>query len=290
MASISARLRYRFRSLVRRWFRCLFRGRGKRRLRYLFRSRFKCCEHGTIYDRGCADCRRARWRRRARERCSVHGLGWSTSCRRCRRALNRRRARLDRKITRGIAWQLVIESLKGVGYGLAVTVLIAWMFQNSGDAVPLPAEIIVAAITAAILFDPVVTGTRLVKRWFRITSHQVDDTDALWEADWQTSRERRRRKEASTRRRRWLGATVGSMLLGGLNPTLMLFLFSQNPDISIERIRESAINEPVTSALLFAGLIAGVIILTVIGGRLGHQFEKALRPRPEENPMRRDDW
>ena len=163
-------------------FKPLRMARLARRCRYLFRSRLKCREHGTIYESSCADCRRARWRRRSRERCNIHRLRWEPSCKHCRRALTNRRVRLGRKITRGVALQFGKEIFKGIGHGIAAIILIAWLLADNAES--LHWQILVAAIAAAILFDPVVTGTKLVKKLVRTVLYSTDDTDALWEADW----------------------------------------------------------------------------------------------------------
>ena len=108
--------------------------------------------------------------------------------------------------------RLVIEAIKGVGYGVAAVLLVAWLLTGNEELVHW--QIVVAAIAAAILFDPVVTGVRLVKRWVRVVTYRMDDTDALWEADWKSSRARRRRSLEIREGRRWVGATLGTILAG----------------------------------------------------------------------------
>ena len=243
-----------------------------------------------IYRGDCPDCRRAREYRQSRERCDIHGLDWSRSCRRCRRALRRRRIRLDRKITRGITLQLGIESLKGFGHVAAAVVLIIWLLSANEEF--LYWQIFVAAIAAAILFDPVVTGIRLVKKWARTLAYRTDDTDALWEADWQTSRERRHRSAARRRQPRWRGATIGAVI--GLTFVAMLLTIIANATLSseissedfLERIKGLAVHQPALTAL---GIIT-LLSFPVLGGIIGYGVEKALWPKPDENPMLRDDW
>lgn len=268
-------------------FRTLGRALLPRRPQYLFRSRLKCREHGTIYSRNCADCRRARWRRRSRERCHIHRTGWETTCKHCQRALRNRRVRLGTKITRGVVLQFGKEFFKGVGHSIAAIILIAWLLANNAES--LHWQILVAAIAAAILFDPVVTGTRLVKKLVRTVFYSTDDTDALWEADWQMSRERRQRKAKYLQRRRWRGATIGTVL--GMGWLVALFAVAISPadltaDELLARIGKTYDNEPVIAVLA----IVAVSLLPVMGGIVGHGIEKALWPKPDENPARRDDW
>lgn len=265
----------------------LFRRLAKRPVLHLCRSRAKCREHGTIYRKTCADCRRARWHRRSRERCDVHGLNWSRSCARCRRALRRRRIRLGRKITRGVGLQLGMESLKGAGHGIAAFILIAWLLASNDES--LHWQIVVAAIAAAVLFDPVVTGTRLVKKWFRTGSYRTDDTDALWEADWQTSRERRQRKTQYLKRRRWKGAAIGATL-GTIFVSTLLAIAPLSAGLTayefFERSKDFYDNHPLVTVIA----IIVISLLPVPWAMMGHSAEKALWPKPDENPMRRDDW
>ena len=262
-----------------------------RRFRYLFRSRFKCRDHGTIYQRSCADCRRARWRRRSRERCNIHRLRWEPSCKHCRRALTNRRVRLGRKITRGVALQFGKEIFKGVGHGIAAVILIAWLLANNAEF--LHWQILVAAIAAAILFDPVVTGIRLVKKLVRTVLYSTDDTDSLWEADWQTSRERRQRKTQYLQQRRWRGAAIGAVL--GMGLLVALFAVAISPaeltaNELFARIEGLYDNQPLITAFAIVSFVVAILLLPVMGVIVGHGIEKALWPKPDENPMRRDDW
>ncbi len=253
----------------------------------------KCREHGFIYHASCQNCGQARAHRESRERCDTHGLAFECSCRNCRKASKRRDAKLDRKITRGVNLQLGMETLKGLGHFVAAAILIEWLFRAATDGEnSLSWEIIVAAAAAAIIFDPVITGTKLVKKWVRTLAHRTDDTDASWEADWPSSKKRRRKDAAQRRGRRWIGATTGSFV--GLSfPVLMaVAIYAQQCRSGLLvcefyiRIADFAVSQPILF-ILFTILI---VVLIAGCGIYGHMIEKSLWPKPDENPMRRDDW
>ena len=264
-----------------------------RRIRRIIPNRAKCYEHNTIYHDDCQLCRQARKYRKSRERCNAHGIKYLQSCTTCRRAYKRRRARLHKKITHGVTLQLGMEVLKGLGYLAAALVFIIWTFNNFGPDVPITLQIVLAAIAAGILFEPAIAGTRLAKKWARTISLGTDDTDALWEPDWPTSRERRYRSAARRRQLRWQGATIGAMI-GLAFVAMLLTIIIANATLSseissedfLERIKDLAVHQP---ALTTLGIIT-LLSFPVLGGMIGHHVEKTLWPKPDENPMLRDDW
>ena len=257
-----------------------------RRIRRIIANRAKCYEHNTIYHDDCQLCRQARKYRKSRERCNAHGIKYLQSCATRRRVYKRRRARLHQKITHGVTLQLGMEALRGLGYLAAALVFVIWTFNHFAPDVPITLQIVLAAIAAGILFEPAITGTRLAKKWARTISSRTDDTDALWEPDWPTSRERRYWTASRRQQLWWRGAGIGGSIL----PAIAIIIFAQYPDKIIERTNEMIANEPATAILLFGGLTICAIALSVAAGVLGRGIEKALWPRPDENPMHRDDW
>lgn len=256
------------------------------------RGMAKCREHGFIYHADCQNCSQARAYRQSRERCDTHGLAFARSCRSCRRAAKRRNAKLHKKITRGVKLQLRMETLKGLGHFAAAAILIVWILGARDGEIPLSWEIILAAAAAAIIFDPVITGTKLVKKWFRTLVHRTDDTDALWEADWPSSKERRRKDAAWRRGRRWIGATIGAFVGLSFLALMVAAIYAQQCRSVLtecefySRIAGIAVDNPILSILL----IISIIVLIAMSGMYGHMIEKTLWPKADENPMHRDDW
>ena len=256
------------------------------------RGRAKCREHGFIYYADCQNCSQARACRQARERCDAHGLAFVRSCRDCRRASKRRNAKLHKKITRGVNLQLGMESLKGLGHLVAAAILIEWLFTARDGESSLSWGIIVAAAAAAIIFDPVITGVRLVKKWVRTLAHRTDDTDALWEADWPSSKERRRKDAERRRGRRWIGATIGVFVGLSLPAFMVVAIYAQQCRSGLPECEfyswtaDIAVENPILSILL----IIIIVTLIVTSGMYGHMIEKSLWPKADENPMHRDDW
>ena len=96
--------------------------------------------------------------------------------------------------------------------------LIWWYFVGSSDTeASTYAVAFTGAVIATILFWPVKEIMRLGFRLWQVAIDDIDDTDALWEADWRSSIDRRRRARRS--KRRVAGAILGAIF--GLFPTIV---------------------------------------------------------------------
>ena len=179
-----------------------------------------------------------------------------------------------------------------MGHLIVAILFFTWIITDTGPEVPIAIEIVAAAIVAGILFEPTITAMRIAKRYFRTQWNLADDTDALWEPDWATSKYRRASSNAASKRRRWQGACIGALLPVVLFGTLLLSLASRSldDDVAFAEFQQRIAEDSDTQILMLVLMVVAIGVLSITMGIVGHQVEKSLRPRPSENPMRRDNW
>ena len=120
-----------------------------------------------------------------------------------------------------------------------------------------------------------------MKKLVRTVLYSTDDTDALWEADWQTSRERRRRQTQYLQERRWRGAIIGAAL--GMGLLIALFAVAISPaeltaNELFARINDLYYNQPLITTFAIISFTVAALLLPVMGGITGHGIEKRFGP------------